>query len=584
MAEKTLDSEREEGTVGIGVTWPIATPIPLLESVWRPFLSASSSSPGSYQIYKTVAMVLIIAVLLHRVVLRKQTKKYHLFPGWAALEIAVVSHLTTRGGLGRRIYTAIRRRGGGSLYGLTWTHQVLVNLPDADVDRIMAQSHHTLSAEPVQYTLFTRVFGATDSPVLKAKLEDSWRDLLGPVERMFLDDAAATAALEKGGGVFQKAAGFVSFSSNPKRMRRWELSADVRVVKPDSPGRPGAVEANLQSLARDFGACIAIPLLYGQDFLARYPGLLDGFWNFDNDLFPLLAVGVPTWLPIKVVRDGLAARSRLLKETEALYRRIDQYQQGQQVDFGADLTDISRVALDRNRNANTQSLLFWLLVYVYSTPGLCARIREEMEPYVDIAVTASTGDGNRSEITSVDASGLCRDCVLLKACVFETCRMANEATSIRYVARPFTINETDGAVTTTASATRAHKLERGMFVSVPHSLGQRDPSVYVDPDKFNPDRFLEVDQRDSNGTLVARYGRLKPWGSGAAMCKGRTFAEKQIMLAAAAIIGLWDISPAGDGGDWEVPDMMPGTGVKKPKNDVRVVITPRHSGPRLHCL
>jgi hypothetical protein len=170
----------------------------------------------------------------------------------------------------------------------------------------MSQPYHTINAEPVQYTLFTRVFGATDSLELKKKLEDSWKDLLEPIERLFLNDAAAAAAIERG-GTPQKVASFVTFSDNTERMKRWELSADIRVVTPELPGKPGVVEANLQSLARDFGACFAIPLLYGQDFLDRYPQLLDDFWKFDNDIFPLLMIGIPSWAPFKIMKEGLAA-------------------------------------------------------------------------------------------------------------------------------------------------------------------------------------------------------------------------------------------------------------------------------------
>ena len=68
--------------------------------------------------------------------------------------------------------------------------------------------------------------------------------------------------------------------------------------------QPGAVEANHQSLTRDFGACISIPLLYGHDFLERYPQLLDDFWKFDNDIFPLLMIGIPPWAPFKVMKEG----------------------------------------------------------------------------------------------------------------------------------------------------------------------------------------------------------------------------------------------------------------------------------------
>ena len=454
-------------------------------------------------------------------------------------------------------------------------HQVLVNLPG--VDRVMSQSYHIINAEPFQYTLLTRVFGATDSPELKTKLEDSWKDLLGPIERMFLNDAGATAAIERG-DVLEKAASFVTFSAEYEHMKRWELSAGIQVVTPDLPNKPGVVEANLQSLVRDFGACIAIPLLYGQDFLNRYPQLLDDFWKFDNDIFPLLMIGIPSWAPFRIMREGLAARSRLSDEMDALYRRIDQHQRGEPVDFGANMSDISNTALDRNtiykrenwsfrhrgegdlailwgQNANTQPMLFWFLAYVYSTPGLLNTLREEISPYIKLSQTDPLG------IVSMDLAALSRDCPLTKACIFETYRMAIDVASIRYVARPITIN--DGAY--------KHELKPGMFVSAPHALTQRDPSVYADPDKFVPDRFLKADPE--SGKLVARYGTLKPWGSGAAMCKGRTFAEKEIMALGTAIISLWDIGPAG--GTWKIPTMVPGTGVKKPVKDIRVVITRR---------
>jgi cytochrome P450 len=113
-----------------------------------------------------------------------------------------------------------------------------------------------------------------------------------------------------------------------------------------------------------------------------------------------------------------------------------------------------------------------------------------------------------------------------------------------------------------------------MFVSAPHALIQRDPSVYADPHAFIPERFLETDPETDR--LVARPGRLRPWGCGAAMCKGRTFAEKEIVVLGAAIVALWDIVPAGPGDcSWKVPVMVPGTGVKKPVEDIRVVVTRR---------
>ena len=451
----------------------------------------------------------------------------------------------------------------------------MVKLPG--LDRLMSQSHHTLNAEPMQYTMFTRVFGATDSAQLKVKLETSWKELLKPIEDMFLNDAAAITALQRA-DIPEKASAFVTFETHHQKLRRWEQCANAHVVQSGAAGCPSAVEADLQSLARDFGACVAIPQLYGRDFLNRNKNILKDFWKFDNEGFPLFIIGFPTWTPLRMVREGNAARSRLLEAMDALYRRIDQYQSGQAVDFAADMSDISRTALERNsvykrrgwsfreraggdlailwgQNANTQPIFFWLLTFVYSTPGLVTQLREEVEPFVSLSKERPMS------IVSMDLPALFKGCPRLKSCIFETYRLTNEATSIRYVVQPITVQ--DGK--------HSHELKPGMFVSAPHAVTQRDPGIYAEPDRFVPERFLITDHE--TGILRARYGALKPWGVGAAMCKGRSFAEKEIIALSAAIISLWDIEPAE--GCWKIPTMIPGTGVKKPIKDVRVRITRR---------
>jgi cytochrome P450 len=301
---------------------------------------------------------------------------------------------------------------------------------------------------------------------------------------------------------------------------------------------------------------------------------------FDNDLFPYLMVGVPSWLPFRIIQDGLAVRSRLIDELDGLYRRIDQYQRGEPVDFDADMSDISEAALERNRifnrdgwtfpergvsdltniwaqNANTQPLLFWFLTYVYFTDGVIERLREEIAPYVRLSPIMPHG------IINFDVAGLSKSCQLLKACIFETYRFVNEPTSLRYVARAVVINDGDAK----------HEINPGTYLSAPHSIINRNLLVFSEPDNFNPDRFLKPDQE--SGKLVAQYGRLKPWGSGTAICKGRTFAEKETILVGAAIISLWDIKPVS--GSWELPKMLASTRVKKPVSDVRVLVTRRRS-------
>lgn len=464
------------------------------------------------------------------------------------------------------------RRYSGCLYGLTSRHQVLIDTTQQD--HFLQQPYHTLNAEALQYSLVTRVFGARPSGDLEAKFKKSWRAITKPVGEVFVNDSATTAAIERA-AVAQRASSFVSFAA-PRE--RWELSANIQVIKSEEDGRGGAVEADLQSLSRDFGACFSIPTLYGQDFMDRYPQLLRDLWAFDNDTFPLLMIGIPSWAPIKAMKEGLTARSRLIDELEALYRRVDQHQQGTDVDLGADMSDIGKVVNERNKlynehkwsfqeraqadlsllwgqNANTQALFFWFLVYVYSTPGLVETLRREIAPHTKFSSAGPL------RLESMDYSSIFTRCQRMKACLYETYRMVLDTSAIRGVARPVTLNDGD----------HKHSLKPGMYVSIPYSAQSRDPSIYGNPDLFDPERFLEQDP--SSGHLVARYGRLRPWGFGPGICKGRTFAEKEILALGAAILSLWDIAPAGDA--WKIPAMVPGTGAKKPVNDVRVVISRR---------
>jgi hypothetical protein len=131
----------------------------------------------------------------------------------------------------------------------------------------------------------------------------------------------------------------------PEDQRLWEQSADVSVIEPDV-----AVAVNLHSLARDFGACIATPLLFGHDFLHRNPGLLADFWRFDDDLFGLRMIGLPIWLPIRSLREAIAARGKIW----ATAPRQPSH------DNGAAYTSVTFSRLRRLASSRAQRTLTWV--------------------------------------------------------------------------------------------------------------------------------------------------------------------------------------------------------------------------------
>ncbi|KAK8194965.1 putative cytochrome P450 [Phyllosticta capitalensis] len=528
------------------------------------------SSPN--HLVSTLALIAVAGLIWAVFRNRGITTSKPTLPKYAPFEIFLASSCLVAGGIRLKLISFIRRY-GGPLFGVTSTHQVIYQ--KEGIERFLSQPLHTLGNEPVAWTIHVRVFGSEDDPALRQKTSVARKELSAAVEKVYMSDRPASECIEEA-NIPRHAYSLVTLSASDS-LTAWESLAQYRLLVSETKDQPGAAELNLFNLIRSFGAAISIPMLYGSDYMKRNFNVLRDFWAFDNDCFPLVMAGVPLWAPLKHFQEGLAARARINRGLAEFFERLDKHLRGEDLDPTLDLTDVSQIVMERNeifnkydfkyrdrgdhdaallwgQNGNMQPSTSWLIIYIYATPGLLASLRQEIAPHVSI----STADNDYSHpyITRLDMNGLQKHCPLLRSTWLETFRVANEPSSLRYIAKPLQV--------TPESAT----LQPGTFVTVPHAIHQHDPSLYPDPDRFIPDRFVRVDA--ATGERRAPYGPLKPWGGGHGICKGRVFAEKHIFAVVASIVSLWDFEPA-SGGEWKVPGMRPGTGIMRPTEEVRVV-------------
>ncbi|KAL0941576.1 uncharacterized protein CTRU02_204339 [Colletotrichum truncatum] len=516
------------------------------------------------------------------------TKSRPLLPITMPLDIIITSVCVTAGGWPQKFRNVFRRY-GGPLYGFSGMHQVIYDPNIGGPLLISGQPNHALESRTVMWSLFMRVGGTNkeDGETLHTKWQAAHKDLLAALERTFLNEHGAAGALTDG-DIPKRIASLISYvDGNVKSsLKGWERTANIKVTRPDTPEQPGIVEVDLMNLLRDFGAHMAISLLFGEEWLARYPECIEDLWKFEEQVL-FLSLGLPRWIPLRSFKEGDKARNRMTDRVGELFKQISDYQDG--AISGDELRDVPAVSFERSKvfrkydvsnyhravietslllgqNSNTQRATSWLIIFICCTPGLLQQIRDEVAPFV---LVERDTDTNRHKITHFDHLSIHNKCPLLKAAFYETFRLTNETTSVRHVSRPVEV-----PMSTSSENPSTHTLPQGTWVTVLHHLVQHDPTIFPDPKKFVPDRFLQT--HPDTGEKVARPGCMKPWGVGSGMCRGRTYAEKQVMAIAAAFVTLYDVQPlGGNGGVMEAPQGLPGTGTKVPKEGIRVSLRRR---------
>lgn len=102
---------------------------------------------------------------------------------------------------------------------------------------------------------------------------------------------------------------------------------------------------------------------------------------------------------------------------------------------------------------------------------------------------------------------------------------------------------------------------------------QMDPHLWSNPETFDPHRFLAADEKNP-GTLKADKLHLTAFGGGSTICKGRDYAEREVLIFVAGLLAVYDFSPVGD--EWDIPvKYYNGTATAKPTSSPRVRMSRR---------
>ena len=403
----------------------------------------------------------------------------------------------------------------------------------------------------------------------------------------------------------------ISGAASPVDQTVWERQGNVEIISNGSSDRSFVAEASLFPLLRNFVGDIATRVLFGHNFVDNNPNIMSDLWEMDRQ-FNLFMVGLPTWFP--GMSGPSQARERLLsaigEHHEALFKYLDGEDPGAK---WSDMSDVSSVIADRAKefraagssprgwstgngailwamNINANPVTFWMTWYVFSNPSLLQEIRAEIAPYVRFCQAPDNGLPIKEQPKlDIDLASLWNKCPLLKGAFFETMRLEAASMSYKMIEEDFVVYEdARDAMLLGKKEPESWLFKKGELICLPHGVHQSDEKYFHDPQRFDPRRFWARDghvEKGQNGHLDAdangesdikvEYKTMKVWGGGKQMCKGKTFAEREVILFAAAIIMQWDIVPVGDGGKWVHPGRQIGAGAVNPKKDVRVCMIRR---------
>jgi cytochrome P450 len=213
---------------------------------------------------------------------------------------------------------------------------------------------------------------------------------------------------------------------------------------------------------------------------------------------------------IQARRDGAGSESRdlldlMLNATHpATGRRLDPVSIRQQV-----------ITFIVAGHETTSGALSFALYYLTQNPDVLARAKAEVD--------ALWGTSDNPEPAYGDVAQL----RYVRAVLDEALRLWPTAPGYLRVARKDTV------------LGGRYRIKKGQWLLVVLPLLQRDPRMWPDPERFDPDRFAP-------GQMKGRAHAYKPFGTGQRACIGRQFALHEAVLTLALILHRYDLAAETD--------------------------------------
>ncbi|TKA38216.1 hypothetical protein B0A54_09156 [Friedmanniomyces endolithicus] len=384
---------------------------------------------------------------------------------------------------------------------------------------LLNQKQHVANSEEVSRRLLGVIFGFPKKEL--QKYDDALPELMTCYKHLLSEPSLGDLVSQTSRQLQRSIVDLVTGNESLVDQMPWEKTSSVKNAKNKS-GKP-VVEASLLPLIRDYAAHTANPSLIGSDFLNNYPDFLDDLWVFDRG-FVLLATGLPRWFPLPTLTRAHLARRRMLDKMDIFHRAMKKHANGE--DVGTDwssLDDVGSLVKARMEvyrkhdmsirarssfelsllwagNANSDTLIFWMVNRIYADKALLEMIREEIAPYVTVVQPPSDLPiAEPPRLDRFDLDGLCNDCPLLKSAYIECLRLDAAPWSFKVIKEDLVLQGRQ-------KGSERWLLRKGDYAHIAHDLHSTDPKFFDDPTVWRADRHIKYD--DDEKRRVADMGQL----------------------------------------------------------------------------